>query len=116
MHDGIDLLEGLFASLDEADRAIKDMVRLGREKDEAERKYRIAKAKRLLYERDQNHTPVSIIGDIVKGQEDIAFLAFERDCAISVYDANHETVLLAKKRADIFREIIAREWSQAGCR
>ena len=116
MHDGVDLMEGLHDSLAEASQAVHDMARLGREKAEAERKYRIAKAKRMLYERDKNRTPVSIIGDIVKGQEDIAYLAFERDCAESVYDANREAVLLAKKRADIYREQMAREWSQAGCR
>lgn len=88
MHDGVDLIDGIHESLAEADRAVKDMARLGREKAEAERKYRIAKAKRMLYERDQNRMPVSIIGDIVKGQEDIAYLAFERDCAEAVYDAN----------------------------
>ena len=116
MHDGVDLVEGLYSSLAEAGRAVQDMARLGREKAEAERKYRVAKAKRMLYERDQNRTPVSIIGDIVKGQEDIAYLAFERDCAECVYEANREAVLLAKKRADIYREQVAREWSQAGCR
>lgn len=116
MHDGVDLADGLHASLSEADRAIRDMARLGREKAEAERKYRIAKAKRLLYEREKNHTPVSIIADIVKGQEDVAYLAFERDCAESVYDANREAALLAKKRADIYREQISREWSQAAGR
>ena len=114
MHDGIDLVEGLHGSLADAERGIRDMARLGREKAEAERKYRVAKAKRLLYEREQNRTPVSIIGDIVKGQEDIAYLAFERDCAESVYDANRESVLLSKKKADTYREQIAREWSQAG--
>lgn len=113
MHDGVDLIEGICESLAEADRAVKDMARLGREKAEAERKYRVAKAKRMLYERDRNRTPVSIIGDIVKGQEDIAYLAFERDCAESVYDANRESVLLSKKKADIYREQVAREWSQA---
>lgn len=116
MHDGVDLTDGLHSCMAEADRAIKDMAILGRGKAEAERVYRVAKAKRTLYEREQNHTPVSIIGDIVKGQEDIAYLAFERDCAVSVFDANREAALLAKKKIDIYRELISREWSQAGCR
>lgn len=116
MHTGSDLIKGLYSSIEEADRAIKDIAILGRKKAEAERVYRVAKAKRTLYEREQNHTPVSIISDIVKGQEDIAYLAFERDCSISVYDSNREAALLAKKKIDIFRELISREWSQAGCR
>lgn len=114
MPDGLDLTGELFDAMDRVAGCIDDMHALGAAKSEAERKYRIAKRKRILYERDHNKTPVSIIADVVKGYEDIAQLAFERDCAEAEYDANYEAILFWKKRADVLRELIAREWSEAG--
>lgn len=93
---------------------VNDMYSLGVKKAEAERNYRVAKQKRILYERTHNATPVSIISDIVKGYEDIAELAMVRDCAETEYDANYEAILYWKKRVDTIREQIKREWSQAG--
>ncbi len=108
---GQQLVTGLADSLDEAEAAIDQMVPLGKAKARIEREYRVAKAKRIAALREKG-TPVTIIGDLVKGDEAISLLAYKRDCADVVYQANHEAVLLAKKRADSFKEIIAREWNR----
>ena len=41
-------------------------------------------------------------------------LAFERDVAETTYDANYEAALYWKKRIDVLRELIAREWNREG--
>lgn len=107
----------MYAELDDAlDRAaacVSEMHELGRIKSEAERDYRVAKQKRILFERTQNGTPVSIIADVVKGYEDIAELALKRDCAQTDYDANYEAILYWKKRVDVLREQLQREWANS---
>lgn len=114
MASGQDLHAALFEAMDEARESQGQMVPLGRELAEAERKYRVAKRTRVLWERGENKTPVTLVPDIVKGYPDIAQLCFERDCAEQVYEANREALLLAKKRVDTIREMIAREWSANG--
>lgn len=99
-------------AMGEAHEALDRMAALGAAKAEAERQYRIAKRVRIVWERG-NGTPVTIIGDVVCGYDDIAQLRFARDCAEAEYDANREALLLAKKQIDTIREVIAREWSAA---
>lgn len=108
---GQQMMVGLTDSLDEAENAIDQMVPLGKAKARTEREYRIAKAKKILALREKG-VPVTIIGDIVKGDEAISLLAYKRDCAEVVYQANYESVLLSKKRSDVFKDIIAREWNR----
>ena len=112
--DGTDLVRELFDACDDADRFVRDMRRLGVVKAEAERRYRVAKAKRTLYERDENRVQMSIICDVVRGCEEVSNLAFARDCAEAEYDGNREALLVAKKKIDTLREIMAREWAGEG--
>lgn len=113
MSDPFELVTALDDALDRVAECVADMHELGRRKSEAERDYRVAKQKRILFERNQNGTPVSIIADVVKGYEDIAELALRRDCAQTDYDANYEAILYWKKRVDTIREQLAREWAHA---
>lgn len=110
----LDPVTALNDEIEACKRAIDDMVTLGKKRAEAEREYRIKKAERILFERDHNHTPVSIIADIVKGYPPIADLAFKRDCAEVEERANIEAALYHKKNIDALREQIAREWNEAG--
>lgn len=112
-YDGADLVRQISECFDAAYGQVADMAELGKAKAEAERAYRTAKSKRLLYEREYGKTPVSIIADVVKGYEDIALLACGRDCAEAAYDANREALLLNKKRIDFLREQMSREWGAA---
>lgn len=110
----IDPITALNDEIEACKSAIDDMVPLGKRRAEAEREYRVKKAERILYEREHNHTPVTIIEDIVRGYPPIATLAYTRDCAEVEEGANREAVLYHKKNIDALREQIAREWSEAG--
>lgn len=114
MADGMTLQTALFQAMDEAREAQGRMVELGRSLAEAERTYRIQKRVRTLWERNENKTPVTLVPDMVKGYDDISKLCFERDLAQTEYEANREALLLAKKRVDTIREMLAREWSANG--
>ena len=103
MADGQNLQAALFEAMGEAQRALCQMVPLGVALAEAEREYRVQKRTRTLWERSGG-APVTIIGA----------LRLTRDCAQAEYDANREALLLAKKRIDTIREMIAREWSANG--
>lgn len=113
MSDAFELFNELDEALDRTAELVSDMHVLGRKKSEAEKAYRVAKQRRILFERTQNNTPVSIIADVVKGYEDIAELAFRRDCAQTDYDANYEAILFWKKKVDVLREQLQREWAQS---
>lgn len=114
MPDVFDTIQSLDEAMDKTAECIDDMYTLGAKRAESERAYRIAKQQRMLFERNHNGTPVTILNDVVKGYEDIANLKYNLDCAISEYDANYEAVLFWKKRIEVYRDILRREWSQAG--
>lgn len=111
MHAGTDLVAELYAAFDRADELVSQMADDGKAKAEAEKAYRMAKRQRILYERVQNKTPVSLIADVVKGYEDIAMLACERDCAETAYVATKEAINLNKRKIDWLREQWGREWA-----
>lgn len=112
--DGFTLQRSLEEAFETADELLEKMHELGYARAEAERNYRIAKQERILFERNQKNTPVSIINDVVKGYVDIAELKLKLDCAEADYSANYEALLFWKKRIDSYREQMQREWSQAG--
>lgn len=114
MSDPFTLQAELEQALNEACERVEEMRSLGYAMAEAERKYRVAKQQRILFERNTNNTPVTIIHDVVAGYEDIAELKCKRDCAEVDFDANREAILYWKKKTDSIREQIQREWTQAG--
>lgn len=112
--NGQDMYAALMDAMDRAKGHQGEMVGLAKDAAMAEREYRKAKRLRILWERAENKTPVSIISDIVTGYEDISDLRVERECAEAMREANREALLLAKKEIDVLREIISREWSANG--
>lgn len=109
---GVDLVADLQEFCEACWDCIEQMLELGRDKAEAERAYRVAKRQRILYERNRNGTPVSIIESIVKGYEDIAELSLNLTIAEEQYKANYEALLFYKKQIDALREQISREWGR----
>lgn len=75
--------------------AIEKLKERGYKKAEAERKYRVALQKKILEERDKG-TPVTIISDICRGDEEIAKLKQERDIAETLYETAYEKILSTK--------------------
>lgn len=110
--DSINAYQGLAMALSDVQDRIADMAELGKQKALAERSYRIALRQRMLEERRKS-TPMSIINDVVRGYCDISLLAYNRDIAVTLYEANLEALLVAKKLVDTYREILAREWAEA---
>ena len=98
-----------------AAQCVNEMAELRRRQAEAEREYRMAKAEKMLALRSEGY-PATLIPDLAKGDERISLLAFQRDCAEGLVDANREAELLCKKRIDAMREQLSREWSQSGWR
>ena len=114
MHDGTDIAGDLASAFEAAESLVEEMAQAGRKLAECEREYRMAKRKRILYERASNKTPVGLIADVVKGYEDISLLALGRDCARTEYEAVREAIMLNKRKIDWLREQWGREWAQVG--
>lgn len=113
--DGISAYDGLQMAIVDVQSRLAEMAELGKQKALAERSYKIAKRQRILMER-QKGTPMSIIQDVVRGCCDISLLAYNRDIAVTMYEANYESLLASKKLVDTYREVIAREYADAASR
>lgn len=108
---GQDLISDLQSILKKLDNAVDRLGEDGKRLAEAERDYRIALSKLILRNRDAG-MPVTIIGDVCRGDEDVANLKFERDWAQALYDANQEAINVWKKQATIWEAQISREWGR----
>ena len=89
--------------------ALKECKTRGQAAAEAERAYRVALAEKMLLLREGG-LPATLIGDVARGDKDVARLKFERDCSEVVYDNAKEAVNCYKKQIDVLREQIDREW------
>lgn len=94
------------------DAAVRELRSRGTALAEAEREYRIAKAKAILEEREKG-TPATVTLDIVKGRRDIANLCFKRDCAEVVYKSALEAINSTKLQLRLLESQVQREWGQA---
>ena len=89
--------------------ALKECKARGKAAAEAEQAYRVKLAEKILLLRE-NGLPATLIGDVARGDKDVARLKFERDCSEVVYDNAKEAVNCYKKQIDVLREQIDREW------
>lgn len=92
--------------------ALKECKTRGRAAAEAEQIYRVKLAAKILELREGGH-PATLIGDLARGDREVASLKFERDCAEVVYDNAKEAVNVYKRQIDVLREQIDREWKNA---
>ena len=92
--------------------ALKECKTRGRAAAEAEQAYRVKLAEKILLLREDKF-PATLIGDLARGDREVAQLEFERDCAEVVYDNAKEAVNVFKRQIDVLREQIEREWSRA---
>lgn len=110
--DGMQLYQELDNKTRLLDAAVKELRSRGTALAEAERDYRIAKAKAILEEREKG-TPATVTLDIVKGRKDIANLCFKRDCAEVVYKSALEAINSTKLQLRLLESQVQREWGQA---
>lgn len=106
---GQDLMIELQGKISLLDAALKHLGKRGRGNAEAEQKYRVALAQKILLERDKG-TPVTIISDICRGDAEIARLKFDRDCAEVTYKAALEAINVYKLQIKVLQETIDREF------
>lgn len=92
--------------------ALKECKTRGRAAAEAEQSYRVKLAEKILMLRAGGY-PATLIGDLARGDREVASLKFERDCAEVVYDNAKEAVNVYKRQIDVLREQIDREWKNA---
>ena len=92
--------------------AISEVKKRGRELAEAEREYRVELAKDILIKRADKF-PVTIIGDICRGKEEIAELKLKRDISESLYKSVLEAINCYKLQIKIIENQLEREYGQA---
>ena len=68
-----------------------DIIKLGRLKSQAEYDYRLLKAKKIIILRNEK-VPVTIISDLVKGDEEVAVLKLNLDMKEILYDNKRENI------------------------
>lgn len=110
MTSGYDLINELGGKIKMLDAMPALIEKRGREKALTECNYRKALRKLILEERSKG-TPVTVISDIVRGDEKTADLKFARDVAESLYDAAKEACNVYKIESKILENQIQREWS-----
>lgn len=106
----LDLMNELSGKVTLLDEAIRQYAKRGQVYADAERDYRVCLAKKILIERDKG-TPVTVIGDICKGDTEIADKRFKRDCAEVMYKSAQEAINSYKLQIRILDAQISREWS-----
>lgn len=105
----VELIQEIGAKSSLLDAAVKQLGVRGKAYAQAERDYKVALAKKIMQEREKG-TPVTIISDICKGDNEIARLRFERDCAEVVYKSAMEAIQSIKLQIRILDAQIEREW------
>lgn len=110
-------MQDRFQELDQLQESLMQELetckRSGCQYAENERAYRTALRREILIERDKG-TPVTIISDICRGEEEIADLKCSRDCSEAVYKASQEAINVYKLRMRMLDAQITREWNSGG--
>ena len=103
-----DLMQEMQVLRDKLNGAIKELDMRGIEKAKTEADYRIALAKKILGERAQG-TPVTIMSDICRGDENIARLRLERDIAETMYESCLQSIYACKVEMNIVLDMMQAE-------
>lgn len=106
-----DLWTEIQSRLDMLDEAIADFRDSGREYAEAEAEYKSALSNQTLRLRSES-MPVTIIGDVVRGLQDVNELRMKRDIAETMYKADMESINVNKLRIRVLEAQMNREWRQ----
>ena len=96
---------------DELDESVEAMRSAGRKKAQTEHDYRVALAKKI-WELRAVKVPVTIVGDLARGDDEVALLKLKRDAAETDYWTSQEAINVGKLRVRTVSEQIAREWGR----
>lgn len=109
MNSGQDLFTELQDKQRLLEMALGELGRRGRVKAQTEHDYRVALSQEMLKKRDAGY-PATILGDLCRGERDIAKLKFERDVAETMYTAALEAINAYKLNIRVLSDQIDREW------
>lgn len=110
MLESQEMLQALYQEKDTLKNLIRDLQVRSKTKAETERVYRVAKAAQIRLERERN-TAVTLITDIVAGDEHIAQLKADRDNADMMYDACKQAIYATKTEIQILMELIKLDYN-----
>lgn len=105
-----DLFTKISDLCDKNEERVGDLRHAGVQYAENKAEYRKELRKAILAERAKG-TPVTIIGDLVRGLPRVADLQVNRDSAEAVYKAIQEEINVNKLRIRVLDEQLKREWS-----
>ncbi len=108
--DGVSLWQAITERLDMLDDAVRCLRHRARDYAEAEASYRQSLAVEILRLREEEGMPVTIIPDLARGNEEIAALKVERDCAEALYNSALEAINVNKLRVRVLEAQHEREW------
>lgn len=108
----VDPISEVFRKSEMLETALTESGKRGKALAEAERAYRVALSSKILTLRESGY-PATLIGDLARGDAEVARLKFDRDCAEVVYESSREAINVYKKAIDVLREQIDREWRSA---
>lgn len=102
-------------TLANGEKSLAEFKKWSNEYAKRERDYRVALSKRLIQRRTEGF-PVTSLADIVRGEEDIAKLKYERDIAEGLKNSAEKGTDFYKLTARLMEAQTSREWSspQAG--
>lgn len=98
-------------TLDNAEKSLSEFKKWAIDYANKKSDYQVALSKRLI-ERKEEGIPVTILLNVVKGEEDIAQLRLERDLAESVMKSAEKGTDFYKLKARLMEEQTSREWGQ----
>ena len=99
-------------TLSKTEKSLSEYKRTVYEYAKREKEYRIALSKRLIQRKAEGYA-VTNLADIVRGEEDIATLKYERDIAEGLKNSAEKGVDFYKLKARIMDGQTSREWGQA---
>ena len=109
MNENINLIQDVTEVYNNLMTALNEYPKRGKEYAEAHRRYRTVLRQEILIERNKG-TPVTIINDICRGQENVAILCEKRDIAEALYKSAQEAINVYKLRLRIVNDEVNREY------
>ncbi len=106
---GQDLYASTLKVATQMDEAISDMREYGLAMAEAERDYRVSKAKEIARLRIEQNTPVSIVESLANGTEDVATARLERDKHEVMHKVALERLQKLKRDSDLLKVFLTKE-------
>lgn len=109
----MDLYLELQETKEKLNKSIKKLRENGSNKAEAEKKYKTILRQEALKLRDSGEA-IGMINLICYGIPSVAEARYERDVALTVYEANKEAINVFKLQLRLIEEQIQREYSATG--